>query len=97
MKRIVLVMLMSLGFASTVEAGRGSRGGGGSSTRIRSAPSGTGSSSSSHSVRGYTKRSGTYVAPHRQTNADHTQRNNYSTKGNINSSTGKRGTRNATH
>lgn len=57
--------------------------------------SGTGSSSKSHSVRGYTTKRGTYVAPHRQTNPDHTQRNNYSTKGNVNPSTGKVGTRDA--
>jgi hypothetical protein len=59
--------------------------------------SGTGSSSKSHSVRGYTTKRGTYVAPHRQTNPDHTQRNNYSTKGNLNPTTGKVGTRYATH
>jgi len=58
---------------------------------------GTGSSSSSHAVHGYTKRNGTYVAPHRQTNADHTQLNNYSTKGNSNPYAGKTGTRYATH
>jgi hypothetical protein len=44
-------------------------------------------------VRGYTKRSGTYVQSHRRTNADHTRRNNWSTKGNINPYTGKRGTK----
>jgi hypothetical protein len=41
------------------------------------------------------------VAPHRQTNPDHTQRNNYSTKGNVNPSTAKMGrwdqTKAATH
>ena len=47
---------------------------------------------SSHSVRGYTKRSsGTYVMPHRQTNPNHTKRDNYSTKGNYNPYTGKTG------
>ena len=55
------------------------------------------SSSSSHAVRGYTKKNGTYVAPHRQTNPDHTQTNNYSTRGNVNPYTGKAGTRTATH
>lgn len=50
-----------------------------------------------HQVRGYTKRStGTYVAPHRQTNPDRTQHNNWSTKGNTNPYTGKRGTKTAT-
>jgi uncharacterized protein YxeA len=39
---------------------------------------------SSHRVRGYTKKSGTYVAPHRRTNPDKSKSNNYSTKGNYN-------------
>lgn len=42
--------------------------------------------------RGYTRKSGTYVAPHYQTKADHTRLNNYSTKGNVNPYTGKKGT-----
>ena len=89
MSTLVFALLVVMGLASGAEAGR--RGG-----RSHTAPSGTGSKSSSHSVRGYTKRSGTYVAPHRRTNADRTQRNNYSTKGNVNTYTGKAGTRSAT-
>lgn len=50
-----------------------------------------------HSVSGYTKKNGTYVAPHQQTNSNHTQKDNYSTKGNVNPYTGKAGTKNATH
>jgi hypothetical protein len=47
-----------------------------------------------HAVRGYVKPStGTYVAPHRQTNPDRTQRNNWSSKGNVNPYTGKVGTK----
>lgn len=48
---------------------------------------------SSHAVRGYTTRTGTYVAPHHQTNPDATQRNNWSAKGNTNPYTGKAGTK----
>lgn len=44
-----------------------------------------------HSVRGYSKKNGTYVAPHRQTNSNHTQRDNWSAKGNVNPYTGKVG------
>ena len=98
-------IVLVLGFTSVSQARP--RGGGGSShssssqvahsSRGHSGTSGTGSSSSSHAVRGYTTQRGTYVAPHRQTNADHTQRNNYSTKGNVNPSTGKTGTKYATH
>lgn len=35
-------------------------------------------------VCGYMKKSGTYVMPHYKSNRDHTKRNNYSTKGNFN-------------
>src|SRR5690348_10764703 len=48
---------------------------------------GTGSNSSSHSVHGYSKRDGTYVQPHHQTNPNST------TRGNVNPYTGKVGTR----
>ena len=46
---------------------------------------------SSHSVRGYARHNGTYVAPHRQTDPNHTQYDNWSSKGNINPYTGRRG------
>ena len=46
-----------------------------------------------HYVRGYTTRSGTYVAPHRQTNPNGTKSDNWSTKGNVNPYTGKLGTK----
>jgi hypothetical protein len=44
-------------------------------------------------VNGYTKKDGTRVESHRRTKADKTDRNNYSTKGNRNPYTGKRGTK----
>lgn len=44
------------------------------------------------SVNGYTKKDGTYVAPHQRTAPDSTTQNNYSTKGNVNPYTGKEGT-----
>lgn len=47
----------------------------------------------SHGVKGYTKKNGTYVAPHRATDPDKTKRNNYSSKGNTNPNTGKQGTK----
>ena len=45
----------------------------------------------SHYVRGYTTRRGTYVQAHRATNPNHTKLDNWSTKGNVNPFTGKRG------
>lgn len=49
------------------------------------------SSGSSNSVRGYTKKDGTYVAPHQRTNPNGTQRDNWSSKPNYNPYTGKEG------
>ena len=57
--------------------------------------SGSHSSSSRRThVEGYTKKDGTYVAPHDRTSADSTKTNNWSTKGNVNPDTGKAGTKN---
>ncbi|HTC00148.1 MAG TPA: hypothetical protein VK705_05650 [Ferruginibacter sp.] len=42
-------------------------------------------------VRSYTKRNGTNVNSYHRTAADKTQRNNYSSKGNTNPYTGKKG------
>lgn len=88
MKKFVVVLLgglsLALGSAEARGRGGGSRSYGGS---------GTGSSSRSHSVRGYSTKTGTYVAPHRRTNPNKTQRDNYGAKGNYNPSTGKTGTK----
>jgi len=48
----------------------------------------------SHGVKGHYTKKGTYVAPHRATNRDSSKLNNWSTKGNTNPYTGKRGTKN---
>jgi hypothetical protein len=45
----------------------------------------------SHNVKGHTRKDGTYVQPHKQTNPDQLRRNNYSSEGNINPTTGKQG------
>lgn len=50
-------------------------------------------SSGSNSVRGYSKRDGTYVAPHYRTNPNTTQRDNWSSRPNVNPYTGKSGTK----
>ena len=42
-------------------------------------------------TRGYFKKSGTYVAPHYKSNRDSSKFNNWSTKGNSNPFTGKKG------
>lgn len=43
-------------------------------------------------VRGYIKKNGTYVAPHYKTPPNKSKFDNFSTKGNINPFTGKKGT-----
>jgi hypothetical protein len=48
----------------------------------------------SHIVHSYVTKKGTFVPAHRQTNPNHTRRDNWSTKGNINPMTGKKGTKN---
>jgi hypothetical protein len=53
----------------------------------------TGAFAQARRVKGYTTKRGTYVAPHYRSKADHSRYNNWSTKGNRNPYTGKRGTR----
>jgi len=43
-------------------------------------------------TKGYTRKNGTYVAPHHRTAPDKSKANNYGTKGNTNPYTGKKGT-----
>lgn len=58
---------------------------------------GTGSNSHSHHVNGYSRRDGTYVAPHYNTNPNHTQRDNYGTINNYNPHNGQYGNRYANY
>ncbi|GAC1439744.1 MAG: hypothetical protein NVSMB58_36630 [Terriglobales bacterium] len=44
-------------------------------------------------VHGYTKKNGTHVKGYDRTRKDRTDANNWSTKGNVNPETGKRGTK----
>lgn len=46
-----------------------------------------------HYTSGYTRRNGTYVAPHYSTNPNGTKMDNWSTRGNINPHTGRMGTK----
>lgn len=92
-----LILSLSLVVPSAFAKG-GSRGGGShshsksSSSRSSTKNYSTGKSSSTH-VKGYTKKNGKYVAPHRRTTPDKSKKNNWSTKGNVNPYTGKLGTK----
>ena len=90
MKRIIFILFVVLTSPAFARGG-GHSGGHGSPS------SSSHSSGSSHQVSGQTTKNGAYVKPHRQTNPDKTQRNNWSTKGNVNPYTGKKGTKKATH
>lgn len=88
--KLVLVAFAALTAIGPVHAKGGGHSGGhsGGSHASRSA-----SGSGAHTVRGYTRKNGTYVAPHRQTNPNKTKKDNWSSKGNVNPDTGKRGTK----
>ena len=49
----------------------------------------------SEHVRGHLRKDGKYIAPHNRTKANKTQRDNWSSKGNTNPYTGKRGQKSA--
>lgn len=51
----------------------------------------TSGAGSSHAVKGHFKKDGGYVAPHRATNPNQTQKDNWSSKPNVNPYTGKPG------
>ena len=57
----------------------------------------SGESGASHHVNGHFKKDGTYVQPHHATNPNHTQRDNYSSKPNVNPYNGKQGTKEPQH
>lgn len=80
----------ALALAAAIAVVGGSANAKGSSSKSRSSSS---SGSSSHSVHGYVKKDGTYVAPHHATNPNSSKHDNYSSKGNTNPYTGKEGTK----
>ena len=85
MRKMALLAMSMLGvMAGSVSAER-------RSSRSTYGTYGTGSNARSTRVDGYTKRDGTYVAPHQRTSPNGTQRDNYNTRGNYNPSTGKTG------
>ena len=61
------------------------------STAVVSAKNSSGSSGGSHQIRGHVKKDGTYIPPHHATNPNNTQRDNWTSKPNVNPYTGKEG------
>lgn len=77
MKKIILFLLCLILSVSLIIPEVSARGRGGGSVRVK----------------GYTTKSGTYVAPHHRTSPDRSKSNNWSTKGNVNPYTGEGGTK----
>ncbi len=80
--KILLLLCLSLSLAFSAFAADGYK-----------PATGTGSKSGSTSVGGYTTKNGTYVSPHQRSTPDSNPKNNWSTKGNVNPYTGKKGTK----
>ena len=80
----ILVYLFAIILISTSVTGEARRSGGGGSRSH---------GTKSVHVKGYIKKNGTYVTPHRRTSPSKTKRDNWSTKGNMNPYTGKEGTK----
>jgi hypothetical protein len=89
--KLTTIVLFIAAFVSSPVFARGGGGGGHSggshSSSVHSAGSG------SHSIKGYTKKNGTHVAPSRATNPNKSKRDNWTAKGNANPHTGKEGTK----
>ena len=97
-KTLIVAATIALAAACLPSFARGGGGGhssGGHLSSGHAASSRAGSSPGVHSVRGYTKKNGTHVAPSHATNPNGTKRDNLSSKGNVNPYTGKAGTKDA--
>jgi hypothetical protein len=87
MKKLYFILLLSILVGGFVPSSQAARRSSNKSNYNYSSPR-------SESVRGYTRKDGTYVQPYRRSIGNSTRRDNWSTKGNINPYTGKKGTKN---
>ena len=78
---VAIVIVGTLGISSLAQA-KGSR-----SSSYKSYSS----TPKEHNVSGYSRKDGTYVAPHARSNRDGARNNNWTTQGNTNPHTGKDG------
>ena len=83
----IILFIVAFACTSAFAKGGGGRSGGTHSSGTHSSGSG------SHSIKGYVKKDGTYVAPSHATNPNKSKSDNWSTKGNVNPHTGKDGTK----
>jgi hypothetical protein len=87
--KLITIVISIVVFASTPAFAKGGGGHSGGSHSSGSHSSGSGS----HSIKGYTKKDGTYVAPSHATDPNKSKGDNWSTRGNTNPYTGKDGTK----
>ncbi len=88
MKSVAIILsIVALTCTTAFARGGGGHSGGSHSSGAHSSGSG------SHSIKGYVKKNGTYVAPSHATNPNRSKTDNWSTKGNVNPHTGKEGTK----
>lgn len=88
--KITITALTAVALIATSTAAFAGRGGGshgGHSGSHHASPGG------SHHVAGHTNKKGQYVQGHKQTNPNGSKRDNWSSKGNTNPNTGKKGTK----
>lgn len=99
MKRLRLLFIAAAGLLFAISTADARGGGGHVSSHFpitHSTKSGSATAKKStgdHAVHGYTTKKGTTVNPYRATNPNKTKNDNYSTKGNVNPYTGKKGTK----
>jgi len=94
MKRIATaILILSFIFVGCLSEAY-ARGSSGSRSSSKSYSTKSYSKSGTTSVRGYYRKNGTYVKPHKRTSPNKTKMDNWSTKGNVNPYTGKAGTKN---
>ncbi|WP_263833728.1 hypothetical protein [Sulfurospirillum oryzae] len=94
--RFISTLLIIVGLCFSPAFAKGSSGSHKSSSS-KSHSSSKSSSSKSYSdvsVKGYTKKDGTHVSAYKRTSPNSSKSDNYSTKGNVNPYTGKKGTKN---
>jgi hypothetical protein len=90
---IVFLAVTVLLAGPALARGGGGHSGGGHSSSYHSSSRSPRVSGGEHYVRSYTRKNGTAVSGHYQTNPNQTRNDNYSTRGNINPHTGKLGTK----
>ena len=89
-RTIVIAFIIAAAVGTSANARGGGHGGGHSSSHASSSSHVNGSS---HYVRGYTRRDGTHVSGYHASDPNSTRNDNYSTRGNVNPSTGTEGTK----